>query len=197
MHEPLPILYSFRRCPYAIRARLAIAQAGLEVDLREVSLRDKPPAMLALSPKGTVPVLLCPNGQVLDESWDIMVWALGIRDRDNWLRHTDRALVAINDGAFKVWLDRYKYASRHPEHSARHYRDQALQCLIAPLEEKLARHPFLGGASADLTDAAIFPFVRQFAAVDPTWFAQSPWAATRAWIQAWVSSALFAQVMRK
>lgn len=197
----LPVLYSFRRCPYAIRARIALAHAGVPVELREVALRDKPAAMLALSPKGTVPVLQLPEGRVLDESLDIMRWALQPQDPGAWLARADTwinsALLAATDGPFKHWLDRYKYASRHPQRSATEYRAEAEQCLLAPLEAALLESPWLGGDTPCLTDAAIFPFVRQFAGVDAAWWAMAPWPATRAWLNAWLSDPLFAAVMAK
>jgi glutathione S-transferase len=198
---PLPVLYSFRRCPYAIRARLALAHAGVAVELREVALRDKPAAMLVLSPKGTVPVLQLPDGRVLDESLDIMRWALQQRDADGWLARADTspqaALMTATDGPFKHWLDRYKYFNRFPERSQADYRAETEQCLLAPLEALLGQTPWLGGATPCLTDAAIFPFVRQFAGVDADWWATAPWVATRAWLQAWLDSGLFAPVMVK
>ncbi len=201
MADALPILYSFRRCPYAIRARLALAHAGVAVEMREVALRDKPAAMLALSPKGTVPVLHLPDGRVLDESLDVMRWALEQEDADAWLARADTpshtALLTATDGPFKHWLDRYKYFNRFPEHSQADYRAEAEQCLLAPLEAQLSQAPWLGGATPCLTDAAIFPFVRQFAGVDDGWWATAPWTATRAWLQAWLASDLFARVMVK
>lgn len=204
----LPLLYSFRRCPYAIRARLALRQAGLAVQLHEVSLRDKPAAMLALSPKGTVPVLQLPDGAVLDESLDIMLWALAQSDLDGWLAGAKTvdaeamALIARNDGPFKALLDRYKYANRHPEFPATHYRDEAVALHLAPLDALLAAQsgaarPGLLGTRVSLVDAAIFPFVRQFAAVDADWFATAPLPALRGWLQRWLDSALFQAVMEK
>lgn len=205
----LPVLYSFRRCPYAIRARLALAQADVTVEPRELALRDKPAAMLAISPKGTVPVLLLPDGRVLDESLDIMRWALQQHDRDGWLPRANspehQALLLATDGPFKHWLDRYKYAPRFPGRSAEDYRAEAEHCLLVPLEAALqaqmkarpGQTPWLGGDAPCLTDAAIFPFIRQFAGVDAAWWSAAPWAATRAWLQAWQDAALFARVMVK
>ncbi len=194
----VPILYSFRRCPYAIRARLAIAQAGIEVQVHEVELRNKPQALLSLSPKGTVPVLQLPHGDVIEESLDIMKWALGIHDPEGWLRGGGhQALIDINDGAFKYWLDRYKYAQRHPAYSASHYRDRAVHTLVAAVEARLTDQAFLGGSRPGLADAALFPFIRQFAAVDQSWFDACEWWRTRQWLAAWAQSALFAQVMAK
>lgn len=198
----LPLLYSFRRCPYAIRARLVLAQAGVMVQTAEVDLKHKPAALLAVSPRATVPVLVLPTGQVLTESLDIMRWALAQHDPAGWLLsrqpQRDELLIKTTDAAFKYWLDRYKYAERHPAQTREHYRQQAVDCLIAPLEHALnADGPWLGGAQAVLADAATFPFVRQFAAVEPAWWASSPFPATRAWLQRWLDSALFAGVMRK
>lgn len=197
----LPILYSFRRCPYAIRARLALCQAGSNVELREVVLSDKPAQLLAASPAGTVPVLQLPHGEVIAHSRDIMRWALEQHDADGWLERGDtpdqRALTDLCDGEFKQALDGTKYAERHPERSASAWRDQAVACLIEPLETRLSRSPQLGGDRPGLADAAIFPFVRQFAAVDAAWWAASPWVATRRWLNAWAGSALMAACMHK
>lgn len=197
----LPVLYSFRRCPYAIRARIALAQGGVAVELREVALRDKPAAMLAASPKGTVPVLQLPDGTVLDESLDIMRWALQQQDGDGWLARAEspeqHALMQATENPFKHWLDHYKYAPRFPERSAQDYRAEAEQCLLAPLEALLAKTPWLGGDKPCLSDAAIFPFVRQFAGVDPDWWRTASWSATRRWLQTWLDSALFERVMVK
>lgn len=197
-----PLLYSFRRCPYAIRARLALAQAGVAVHTVEVDLKHKPAALLAVSPQATVPVLVLPDSQVLTQSLDIMRWALAQHDAAGWLLsrqpERDELLVKTTDAAFKHWLDRYKYAERHPGQTREHYRQQAVDGLIAPLELALsADGPWLGGAQPVLADAAIFPFVRQFAAVDPAWWICSPFPATQAWLRSWLDSALFVGVMRK
>ncbi len=198
----LPLLYSFRRCPYAIRARLALHVSGVPYELREVQLRDKPPSMLAVSPKGSVPVLVLPDGQVIDESWDIMQWALQRHDPDNWLGAdgqylvTATALVAINDGSFKAALDRYKYADRHPEHPQIVYRT-AGELFLQQLEIQLQTNPYLLGDQLSIADAAVVPFIRQFAAVDPQWFTQSPYPRLRHWSEVIINSALFAAVMQK
>ncbi|MDP2019117.1 glutathione S-transferase N-terminal domain-containing protein [Hydrogenophaga sp.] len=197
----LPILYSFRRCPYAIRARLALCQAGVAVELREVALSRKPAELLAASPAGTVPVLQIEPGQVIAQSLDIMRWALGQNDAEGWLVRADspghQALVDTCDGDFKQALDRYKYAERHPQRSTHEWREEAVHSLIAPLETRLAEAPHLGGARPCLADAAIFPFVRQFAAVDVAWWAASPWTATRRWHDAWADSKLMDACMHK
>ena len=197
----LPILYSFRRCPYAIRARLALCQAAVVVELREVVLSRKPAEMLAASSAGTVPVLQIAPGRVMAQSLDIMRWALDQNDAEGWLAGADspdqQALIDTCDGVFKQALDRYKYAERHPQRSARDWRDEAVHLLIVPLEARLAQAPQLGGARPCLADAAIFPFVRQFAAVDAAWWGASPWTATRRWHDAWASGALMDACMHK
>ena len=199
------ILYSYRRCPYAMRARMALWCAEIAVEVREISLRDKPPEMLALSPKGTVPVLHCADGRVIDQSLDIMRWALAQNDPCGWLRWREgseeyalqESLIKINDTTFKHWLDRYKYAERYPEFAADYYRQQALTCQLDVLEQLLSKHAYLGGEHATLSDVALFPFVRQFAAVDAAWFEASPYPATRTWLRGWLESALFKQIMAK
>jgi glutathione S-transferase len=195
------ILYSYRRCPYAMRARMALRVAGIEVEQIEISLRDKPQAMLAISPKGTVPVLQCADGRVIDQSLDIMRWALKQNDPQRWLQRAEETeqlrLVQRNDTDFKYWLDRYKYAERYPEFSSLHYREQAGFALLNDLEVKLARSPYLGGQDPCLSDVAIFPFVRQFAAVDANWFSTAEFPALRRWLNGWLESDLFMSVMAK
>lgn len=195
----LPILYSYRRCPYAMRARMALWAAKIQVEVREVSLRDKPAQLLQISPKGTVPVLQLPDSTVLEQSLDIMWWALTQHDPQGWL-NTDRDAVAhlitINDGDFKKALDRYKYPERYPEQAQSFYRQQGEQFLQL-LETALQQHRFVLGESASMADVAIFPFIRQFAAVDAEWFAGSAYPQLRAWLNGWLESALFAQIMQK
>lgn len=188
-----PILYSFRRCPYAIRARLALAVSETAVEHREVKLRDKPAEMLAASPKGTVPVLVLPDGIVIDESIDMMRWALARNDPQDWLAGDDPALIAANDGAFKHHLDRYKYPDRFPADGVDH-RAAAL-AILHGLEARLRAHAYLSGARFGLADAAILPFVRQFAAVDRDWFAAQDLARMQMWLAAFLGSALFDRVM--
>ena len=194
-----PILYSFRRCPYAIRARLALWQAGVVVALREVVLRDKPAHLLELSPKGTVPVMRLPDGRVLEESLDIMYWALRQNDPEGWLNAGEgaeqAALITRNDIDFKPLLDRYKYAERFPQKPAALWREAAIAAHLADLETRLADRAFLFGDTVSVADAALFPFVRQFAGVDPAWFESAPLPALRRWLKAWLASPLFAAVM--
>jgi glutathione S-transferase len=185
-----PILYSFRRCPYAIRARWAIKAAGASVILREVSLKNKPDAMLAISPKGTVPVLLLPDGQVMEQSLDIIIWATG----SAWLSDAARELIKQNDEAFKQALDLYKYAERFPEFDASVYRARG-ELFLARLEALLLRHRFLMGAFVTPVDWAIAPFVRQFVAVDEAWFTGTSYGAVRQWLADLLASELFAKVM--
>jgi glutathione S-transferase len=197
------LLYSFRRCPYAIRARMALACAGLTVRIREVSLREKPAELLALSPKATVPVLQLSDGQVIEESLDIMAWALRQRDPQAWLAlapaDADRARqwVARNDETFKPLLDRYKYATRHPALTPQQHRERAMDAFVLSLDAALRSHPFVLGDVACWADVALFPFARQFAMVDPAWFAQAPLPGVRQWLAYWTGGALFQQVMSR
>lgn len=194
-------LYSFRRCPYAIRARMALYASCVDCQIHEVSLRNKPQALLALSPKATVPVLHCADGRVIEQSLEIMYWALEQHDPSGWLENQALAgnteLLALNDGPFKHWLDRYKYFERYPEHTQLYYRAQAEDCLIARLDKQLSLTAYLGADKPCLTDVAIFPFVRQFAAVDAAWFAQSQWVSVRRWLASWLESSTFIAVMQK
>jgi glutathione S-transferase len=191
----LPILYSFRRCPYAMRARMAVLVSGIMFELHEVSLRDKPAAMLAASPKGTVPVLMLPDGRVIDESLDIMRHALGEHDPEGWLVGDDTALVAANDGPFKHHLDRYKYADRHGVDPVEH-RGAGL-ALLGALEARLANSANLCGEQRTLTDIALMPFVRQFAAVDRDWFDVQAVPGVRAWLARHIASDLFVRAMER
>jgi glutathione S-transferase len=191
-----PILYSFRRCPYAMRTRMAIAVSGVQVELREVVLRDKPRELIAASAKATVPVLLLPDGEVIDESLDIMRWALSQNDPENWLVESNDELISANDGPFKQALDRYKYPHRYDLTDGTEYRDAALMHLVY-LNERLSAAPYLGGDRKSMTDVAIFPFVRQFAATDQTWFDALPLPALQAWLAGFISSDLFSQIMTR
>ena len=198
----VPVLYSFRRCPYAIRARLALHISGIAYELREILLRDKPPAMLAASPKGSVPVLVVPDGQIIDESWDIMQWALQQHDPENWLGDGEGYLIAAmplvvaNDGGFKAALDRYKYADRYPEQPHWCYRSEC-ELFLQQLEARLQVSRYLLGDRLSIADAAIIPFIRQFAAVDHSWFRLSPYPRLRHWSDLLINSPLFDAVMQK
>lgn len=188
-----PILYSFRRCPYAIRARLALLVSETACELREVKLSDKPAELLAASAKATVPVLVLPDGEVIDESLDIMRWALGRHDPENWLAGDDPTLIATNDGPFKHHLDRSKYPDRHGV-DPRVHREAAL-AMLSELDRRLASQPYLSGARRSLTDAAVMPFVRQFAAIDRSWFDEQPLPSLHRWLAAELASPLFEQAM--
>lgn len=196
----MPILYSFRRCPYAMRARMALKKAGMTCVLREVVLRDKPDAMIALSSKGTVPVLRLGDGQVLDESLDVMRWALDDNDPDGWLEGIEGSepLLEQLDGDFKGALDRYKYHVRHPEHPQSHYRAQG-EVFLRVLEDRLSDHDGVGLSDTRLrfADIAAFPFIRQFAFVDKAWFDQAPYPLLQAWLSRHLESDLFLSVMHK
>jgi glutathione S-transferase len=198
--EVLPVLYSFRRCPYAMRARWALVVSGVQVELREVLLKDKPAEMLAVSPKATVPVLVQADGGVIDESLDLMLWALRQHDPARWLLPEIDAfddmltLIAQCDGEFKLNLDRYKYPERFAGSDAMIHRAAASEFIIA-LEARLTRHANLFGETMSLADAAIAPFVRQFAQTDSTWFNQQPWQALQRWLQQLTTSSQFESIM--
>lgn len=198
----LPVLYSFRRCPYAMRARLALAISGQVCELREVVLRNKPQGLLQASPKATVPVLLLTDGRVLDQSLDIMLWALARNDPGAWLapspvdRDEQLSLIAECDGRFKQALDRCKYLNRYPEVDAAAERAVAMAWLQT-LEERLAHDPHLLGTHATLADMAIAPFVRQFASIDPLWWSAQSLPHLQAWLAQWQASDLLASVMHK
>lgn len=197
-----PLLFTYRRCPYAMRARMALLQAGIDFDAHEITLRDKPSEMLRLSPKGTVPVLVLPDQSVVDQSLDIMGWAFQGRDPGGWWGRAQSdlclELVALNDGPFKQHLDGYKYPERDPLHpQPQVHRDRAVACLLQPLDKLLCRQQFLGGSEPCLADLAIFPFIRQFRAVDLTWFDSQDLQATGRWLGAWLESPLFQRCMRK
>ncbi|MDX8395767.1 MAG: glutathione S-transferase [Mariprofundaceae bacterium] len=203
-----PILYSFRRCPYAMRARLALLQAGITCEIREIALKDKPAQMLAISPKGTVPVLhIQPHGNsnefVIDQSIEIMLWALKKNDSDTWLSPNQGnlkqmlELIKHNDNDFKYHLDRYKYPNRfEPTEDSQKHRKQA--CLFLKiLESRLQTSNHLFGTQESLADIAIFPFIRQFAAVDQDWFEQAPFPTLKDWLNHWLEDTRFQKTMTK
>ena len=195
----LPILYSFRRCPYAIRARMAIAYASITLEMREVALANKPAAMLAISPKGTVPVLQLKD-RVIDESIEVMRWALSQSDPENWLavdsQQEQSTLIEENDNEFKGWLDKYKYWDRYPEQSQQDYRIKA-ENFLSTLELRLQQNSYLLGDNICMADIAIFPFIRQFAFVDKPWFDDADYSSVQRWLNQFLQSKLFEQVMVK
>jgi glutathione S-transferase len=196
-----PVLYSFRRCPYAMRARLALWASGTVCELREVVLARKPAALLVASAKGTVPVLVLTDGQVVDQSLDIMLWALRRNDPLQWLPGNGNAmtqamqLVAHCDGEFKFHLDRYKYPNRFGLPDGQTHRAQGA-VFLALLNEQLIQTPNLSGFSAGLADMATAPFVRQFAHTDPAWFAQQPWPELQSWLTGFEGSTAYQAVMK-
>jgi len=204
-----PILYSFRRCPYAIRARMALYYSGVMCELREVVLKSKPVEMLAVSPKGTVPVLLISDDQsefeLIEESIDVIQWALDQNDPDHWLQQSCQdALIAQCDDEFKHWLDRYKYADRYPDFSMSHYFDKACSFLQS-LEHNLYENNdcegsvryFLNSNKMSVLDIAIFPFVRQFAFVDKKKFDALDLPKLQIWLECLLTSQVFLSVMQK
>ena len=195
-------LYSFRRCPYAMRARMALRYSGVAVDIVEVSLKAKPAEMLALSGKGTVPVLSA-DGRVIDESLDIMRWALAENDPQDWLLKDDPVaaeqiapLIEQNDQVFKVHLNRYKYAERYPEQPMEVYRTEG-EVFLRRLDQLLEGRDYLLADHPSLADVALMPFVRQFAHVDREWFGQTPYLRLQAWLQRLLESDLFTSIMKK
>ena len=204
MYMPPPHLYSFRRCPYAMRARLGLLFAGLQVELREVVLKDKPAQMLVISPKGTVPVLelIVSEGTgsvVIEQSREIVEWALRQHDPQGLLSVDPvRANVLIdqNDREFKYWLDRYKYADRYPELPQLEYRKQG-EVFLQFLEGLLAEGEYLLGSKVSMADIGIMPFVRQFAHVDQEVFYGLPYPHLQRWLRHWLGHPLFQQAMVK
>ena len=195
----MPILYSYRRCPYAMRARMALKYAGIQHEHREIALRDKPKSMLLASPKGTVPVL-CIDGKVIDQSLDIMHWALEQSDPDHWKSVDERIAsnwIEKNDGKFKILLDQYKYPNRHPELNQEYVLNTAMELMLKPIEAALHNNEYLLGNKMSWVDVAIFPFIRQFSMVDSQQFDRLPFPATKKWLQYHLESELFQLVMKK
>ena len=215
--EKYPVLYSFRRCPYAMRARMGLLYSGITVELREVVLKSKPKELLALSQKATVPVLQKVDGSVLDESLDILNWALSQQDPDGWQAHANeicaamQALIFDNDFSFKKNLDGYKYADRGNKNVALECRTrgevflQRLEVMLTePLNEALLNEEHLikgrrclFGDRISTADIAIFPFIRQFSKVDEVWFAAAPYPNLQHWLDVQINSELFLRVMKK
>lgn len=197
------VLYSYRRCPYAMRARMALAYANISIEIREISLKDKPSSLLSISPKGTVPVLHSGN-LVIEQSIEIMKWALQRHDPNGWyedaVQETVDELIEKNDGKFKQLLDRYKYPERAFE-GMRLTGDQALQAaieiFIEPYDKRLETQQFLLGDKVTLADIAIFPFIRQFSMVDLKWFDAAYFPSLKRWLNHHIESPLFLGVMQK
>ena len=200
MKESLPILYSFRRCPYAMRARFALVYSGIKCELREVDLKNKPQELLEISPKGTVPVLLLPDNTIIEESMDIINYALKHNDPDQWLCKDLKLLddiVTRMDNKFISVLRKYKYYSRHPEQSKEYYLKQAEEQFIIWLEEKLRRSAYITGEKISNVDIVIFPFIRQFSLVDQEWFDNSKYNHIKQWLQSFINNPIYDIVMQK
>ena len=197
-----PILYSFRRCPYCMRAHMALKKTGMKIELREVKLSAMPEEALAISPQETVPVLALTDGAAIDESWDIVKWALAQNDVDNWLGEDNEflldaeILIETNDYSFKTDLDHYKYADRHPEHSEEHYRKKCEE-FIGELEDMLTENRYLLADQLSLADIGVFPFIRQFSLVDKDWFDQAPYPRVQQWLNKMIESDLFQSIFQK
>lgn len=197
-----PVLYSFRRCPYCMRAHMGLKNAGLKIQLREVDLKEMPEEALAISAKATVPLLVMPDTSVIDESWDILKWSLERNDPDNWLGENKQflleaeMLVETNDFSFKDELDHYKYADRFPENSEQRYR-AACEEFIEELEDMLCENTYLLADQVTIADIAVFPFIRQFSLVDITWFEQSPYPMVRQWLEKLIAGELFQNIFQK
>ena len=197
MNINLPVFYSFRRCPYAMRARMTLRYAGIQVELREVILSNKPTDMLTVSPKGTVPVMMT-DGEVLEESLDIMLWALGRNGPLGWLDDVEQAtpLIEVNDTVFKTHLDGYKYAGKEQQEAKLDHRSAA-EDHLAVINDRLGKRPFLLGDRPGLADIALMPFIRQLANVDIDWFKAQPYEQLQDWLHGLLGSTMFNEVMNK
>ena len=196
----LPILYSFRRCPYAMRARMAIHISGQKCELREVLLRDKPPSMLEYSAKGTVPVLILQDGKVIDESLDVIDWALNLNDPDDWQRSKDKEktkeLIKINDGEFKYHLDRYKYSKRYDNEDPEFHRKKCLK-FIESINNELNNSKYIFDDNISYADIVVLPFIRQFRIADIEWFDSLPYDNLKKWLSSFLDSSLLNSIMKK
>ena len=194
----LPILYSFRRCPYAMRARMALYHSKINYEHREILLRNRPEKLYQLSPKGTVPVLELPSGDVIDESFDIMKWALSINDPEMWFDQNSEEqvdLIKLNDDKFKKWLDKYKYHVRFPEYPLEYYRKEC-EKILDIYEDRLKDKSFFFGATISLADIAVMPFIRQFSNVDIGYF-NNRFTFLSKWKQSLISLEIFSKMMNK
>ncbi|MDO6721498.1 glutathione S-transferase [Psychrosphaera sp. 1_MG-2023] len=214
----LPILYSLRNCPFAMRARLAIFRTKQAVELRDIVLSNKPTEMLLASPKATVPVLVVTPDKVIDESLEVMLWVLNQSDPSNLLRSqfTDKnkqvessvssvlskeledilALVHVFDTEFKTCLEQYKCAKRYHEDDLQQKRE-ACEMYIKALEQRLSSHAYLIDDDESLADIALLPFIRQFARVERKWYLQSSYPNVKRWLNRYLQSAMFTKVMAK
>ena len=196
----LPILYSFRRCPYAMRARMAIHISDQRCELREVLLRDKPPSMLQYSAKGTVPVLILQDGKVIDESLDVIDWALNLNDPDDWQRSKDKEktkeLIKINDGEFKYHLDRYKYSKRYDNEDPEFHRKKCLE-FIESINNELNNSEYIFDDNISYADIVLLPFIRQFRIADIEWFDSLPYDNLKKWLSSFLDSSLLNSIMKK
>ena len=196
----LPILYSFRRCPYAMRARMAIHISSQKCEIREVLLRDKPPSMLEYSSKGTVPVLVLQSGEVIDESLDVIDWALNLNDPDNWQRSKDnektKELIKINDGEFKHHLDRYKYSKRYDNEDPEFHRKKCLS-FIEKVNSELQNSKYIFDDAISYIDISLLPFIRQFRIADNEWFDELPYENVKSWLSNFLNSELLKSIMSK
>jgi len=196
----LPILYSFRRCPYAMRARMAIHISGQKCELREVLLRDKPPSMLEYSAKGTVPVLILQDDKVIDESLDVIDWALNLNDPDNWQRSKDtektKELIKINDGEFKYHLDRYKYSKRYDNEDPEFHRKRCLK-FIESINNELNNSEYIFDDNISYADIVLLPFIRQYRIADIEWFDSLPYNNLKKWLSSFLDSYLLNSIMKK
>ena len=196
----LPILYSFRRCPYAMRARMAIHISSQKCEIREVLLRDKPPSMLEYSSKGTVPVLVLQSGEVIDESLDVIDWALNLNDPDNWQRSKNnektKELIKINDGEFKYHLDRYKYSKRYDNEDPEFHRKKCLS-FIEKVNSELQNSKYIFDDAISYIDISLLPFIRQFRIADNEWFDELPYENVKSWLSNFLNSELLKSIMSK
>ena len=196
----LPILYSFRRCPYAMRARMAIHISDQRCELREVLLRDKPPSMLQYSAKGTVPVLILQDDKVIDESLDVIDWALNLNDPDDWQRSKDKEktkeLIKINDGEFKYHLDRYKYSKRYDNEDPEFHRKKCLK-FIESINNELNNSKYIFDDNISYADIVLLPFIRQFRIADIEWFDSLPYDNLKKWLSSFLDSSLLNSIMKK
>lgn len=204
----LPILYSLRNCPYAMRARMAIYKSQQTVILRDLVLSNKPKEFLEASPKATVPVVVLPNNEVIDESFDVMIWALSTRDPDNLLQANENSntitrsksemldLIKQFDDGFKPALEAYKCAKRYHESNLMECRHECEE-YIKDLEERLSTHTYLLDNKESMADIALLPFIRQFAKVERSWYLQSPYPKLKQWLNAYLQSLMFSKVMAK